>query len=83
MVCSKVGAGNLLHIFNHRGNWWKVDEDTSIDKLHIAYQVLLKGEDPFIIKDTSSKKSKCLTISGQPSKPKNFYVYLIDLAGQV
>lgn len=59
--------------FIYDGIKWKVDEDTQINKIHTAYQLLPKN--PFEIADTKNKKGKCLIIKGEPLSKKKFYVY--------
>ncbi|WP_113660977.1 hypothetical protein [Pedobacter nanyangensis] len=63
--------------FKYRGNKWKVDADTQIDKLKIAFELLQRGEDPFLIKPTQNNTGECLIIKEQPLRNKKFYVYKI------
>lgn len=63
--------------FMYKGDKWKVDADTYIDRTKIAFELLQKGEDPFLIKLTLNKKGECLIIKGQPLKNKKFYVYKV------
>lgn len=62
--------------FRYDGQLWKVDEDTHIRKLEIAYDLLKDGQDPFLITSTVGDKNKCLLIKGEPIRPRHFYVYL-------
>lgn len=63
--------------FKYRGSKWKVDADTQIDKLKIAFELLQEGEDPFLIKPTQNNTGECLIIKEQPLRNKKFYVYKV------
>lgn len=62
--------------FSHREQLWKVDGDTWIEKLDLAYQKLLQNQDPFKVAPTKGNKNKCLVIIDEPQTKKMFYVYL-------
>src|SRR5690606_23895247 len=66
---------NPAAYFMYNGDKWKVDADTYIDRLAIAFELLQKGEDPFLVKPTQNKTGECLIIKGQPLRNKKFYVY--------
>jgi len=61
--------------FKYRGERWKVDADTQIDKLKISFELLQEDEDPFLIKLTQNNTGECLIIKGQALRNKKFYVY--------
>ncbi|WP_293302508.1 hypothetical protein [Pedobacter sp. UBA4863] len=63
--------------FKYKDNKWKVDADTQIDKLKIAFDLLREGEDPFLITPTQNNTGECLIIKGQALRNKKFYVYKI------
>ncbi|NHA07709.1 hypothetical protein G7092_28170 [Mucilaginibacter sp. HC2] len=73
------GSIRVFAYFTYKGIVWKVDDDTSIDKLDIAYKEYQTGDDPFVIKPTQKNKKDCLVIKSQPAKPKHFYVYYVGL----
>lgn len=62
--------------FKYQDQVWKVDADTYIEKLDIAFLMCSKSTDPFIVRQTRDGRGKCLTIMGEPLAPKRFYVYL-------
>ncbi|QTE36104.1 hypothetical protein J3L18_23670 [Mucilaginibacter gossypii] len=62
--------------FYYQDKYWKVDSDTWIEKLDIAFNELQKGVDPFRIMKTRNSKNECLIITGQKGA-KHFYVYAI------
>jgi hypothetical protein len=65
--------------FRYAGRKWKIDSDTHISRLKLAYETFEKSDEPFFIKHTRDKKGSCLLISGQPIRDKKFYVY--EVAG--
>ncbi|MBB6273556.1 hypothetical protein HDF26_004016 [Pedobacter cryoconitis] len=56
---------------------WKVDADTYIDRLKLAFDQSEKTNEPFRVKNTRDKKGECLIIKEQPLKNKKFYVYKV------
>lgn len=75
----KSSSRKPFAFFYHREKWWKVDEDTWIEKLDKAYQLLLENKDPFVITPTKGGKNECLLIAGEPKSKKRFYVYSVDI----
>lgn len=61
--------------FKYQDQLWKIDADTYVEKLDIAWLMVKETNEPFIIRPTRDGKSKCLTIVGEPLTPKRFYVY--------
>ncbi len=61
--------------FKYRGDKWKIDADTQIDRLKTAFELLQEGKDPFLIKPTQNNTGECLIIKEQPLRSKKFYVY--------
>lgn len=71
----QIGPGTqaAFGFFHHNGTKWKVDSDTEIEKLDVAFKIFDQGHDPFIVKET--KKGQCLIIKDEPQPAKKFYVY--------
>lgn len=68
---------NPAAYFMYKSNKWKVDADTYLDRLTIAFDKMEAGEDPFLIKPTLNKKGECLIIKDESLKNKKFYVYKV------
>ena len=54
---------------------WKVNADTHIDRILLAFNELEKGNDPFVIKALRDHKGEYLAIKGQPVRDSKFYVF--------
>ena len=63
--------------FWHMNKKWKVDADTYIDRLKLAFDKSETTNEPFKIKYTRDKKGECLVIKDQPLKNKKLYVYKV------
>ena len=68
---------NVSAYFWYLGQKWKVDADTYIDRLKLAFEACKASDEPFVIKHTRDKKGDCLEIKGQPIRNKKFYVYKV------
>lgn len=73
----KGGTRNVFAYFWYRDKKWKVNADTYIDRLKIAFDELSKSDEPFVIKATRDKKGESLSIKGQPIRDAKFYVYSV------
>lgn len=56
---------------------WKVDADTYIDRLKLAFEKAEITDEPFTMKHTRDKKGECLVIKDHPLRNKKFYVYKV------
>ena len=70
------GSRKVFGHFYYQDKYWKVDSDTWIVKLEIAFNEIQKGVDPFRIIKTRNSKNECLIIICQKGA-KHFYVYAI------
>lgn len=61
--------------FEYEGKKWKVNADTHIDRLKIAFDEFAKGNDPFVIKALRDNKGEYLAIKGQPIRNSKLYIY--------
>ncbi|MFP5079192.1 hypothetical protein [Pedobacter sp. JCM 36344] len=66
---------NVSAYFWYLNKKWKVDADTHIDRLKLAFYKSETTAEPFSIKQTRDKKGECLVIKGQPLRDKKFYIY--------
>lgn len=78
----RIEKGNrtIYAYFQYQQIVWKVDADTHFEKLKLAFDKLQKEEEPFEIKSTQKNKGKCLTIKGEPTYNKKFYVYATNIS---
>ena len=72
----KGSTRNVTAYFWYKEKKWKVNADTYINRLTIAFQEAEKSDEPFVIKDLRDGKSQYLAIKGQPVRDMKFYVYL-------
>jgi hypothetical protein len=63
--------------FWYQDKKWRVDADTFIDRLKIAFEQYEKNGDPFKIKHTRDNKGECLLVKGQPIRNQKFSVYKV------
>ena len=61
--------------FEYEGKKWKVNADTHIDRLKMAFDETLKGKKPFVIKPLRDNKGEYLAIEGQPVRNSKLYIY--------
>jgi hypothetical protein len=61
--------------FLYEGKKWKVNADTHIDRLKLAFDEAAKGNDPFVIKALRDNKGEYLAIKGQPVRNSKLYIY--------
>lgn len=61
--------------FMYQDKKWKVNADTHIDRLKIAFDEFEKGKDPFVIKPLRDNKGEYLAIKGQPVRNAKLYIY--------
>jgi len=61
--------------FQYQDKKWKVNADTHIDRLKIAFDEIEKGNDPFVIKTLRDGKGEYLAIKGQPVRNSKLYIY--------
>lgn len=71
----KGGTRNVFAYFWYKDKKWRVDADTFIDRLKIAYEEALKSDEPFVIKATRDNKGESLSIKGQPVRNQKFNVF--------
>ena len=70
--------GDTRVVFGHflyEGKKWKVNADTHIDRLKIAFDEITKGNDPFVIKALRDNRGEYLAIKGQPVRNSKLYIY--------
>ena len=68
------GNREVFGKFKYKGKVWKINSDTHIKKLKIAYELFIKGELPFIEKRT---KNNTLTLELKNNEGyKHLYIYL-------
>ena len=68
---------NVTAYFWYQDKKWRVDADTFIDRLKIAFDAFEKSETPFNIKHTRDNKGERLLIKGQPIRNSKFNVYKV------
>ncbi|MBB2144984.1 hypothetical protein GM921_05790 [Pedobacter sp. LMG 31464] len=73
----KGGTRNVFAYFWYMDKKWRVNADTHIDRLKIAFDELATSDEPFVIKPTRDYKGESLSIKGQPIRNNKFYVYLV------
>jgi hypothetical protein len=73
----KGGTRNVFAYFWYMDKKWRVNADTHIDRLKIAFGELSKSDEPFVIKPTRDYKGESLSIKGQPIRNAKFYVYSV------
>lgn len=61
--------------FLYEGRKWKVNADTHIDRLKLAFDEAAKGNDPFVIKALRDNRGEYLAIKGQPVRNSKLYIY--------
>jgi hypothetical protein len=61
--------------FLYEGKKWKVNADTHIDRLKLAFDETAKGNDPFVIKALRDNRGEYLAIKGQPVRNSKLYIY--------
>lgn len=67
----------IFAYFMYQDKKWKVNADTHIDKLKIAFDELNKGKDPFVIKSLRDNKGEYLAVTGQPVRNSKVYIYAV------
>ena len=68
---------NVFAYFWYKDKKWKVNVDTYIDRLKIAFEEFDKSEEPFVIKPLRDYKGETLSIKGQPIRNAKFNVFLV------
>jgi hypothetical protein len=61
--------------FFYQDKKWKVNADTHIDRLKLAFDEITKGKDPFVIKALRDNRGEYLAIKGQPVRNSKLYIY--------
>ena len=69
---------NVSAYFWYLNKKWKVDADTYISRLKLAFEISKTTDEPFKLKHTRDKKGECLIIKDQPLRDRKFYVYKVD-----
>ncbi|KIO74502.1 hypothetical protein TH53_26100 [Pedobacter lusitanus] len=69
----------IFAYFLYQDKKWKVNADTHIDRLKIAFDLAAKGEDPFVIKTLRDNKGEYLAIKGQPVRNSKIYIYATEI----
>lgn len=64
--------------FDYEGKTWKVNADTHVDRLKIAYDEFVKGNDPFQVKYLRDNRKAYLAIKGQPVRNSKLYIYAVE-----
>jgi len=70
--------GNIRVVFAYflyQDKKWKVNADTHIDRIKLAFDESAKGNDPFVVKALRDNKGEYLAIKGQPVRDSKFYVF--------
>jgi len=57
---------------------WKVDSDTHIDKIKIAYNLFKEQRATFKSIKTKGGKGQCLIVVGQPLHKNMLYIYKVS-----
>lgn len=71
-----LGASrNTVAYFWYLDKKWKINAETQIDKLKLAYELAQNTDEPFVVKNARDHKGQYLEIKGQPIRGKKFYVY--------
>lgn len=73
-------AGNTRIVFAYflyQDRKWKVNADTHIDRLKIAFDALSTGKDPFVIKALRDNAGEYLAIKGEPVRNSKLYIYAV------
>ncbi|MEZ4908537.1 MAG: hypothetical protein R2771_13060 [Saprospiraceae bacterium] len=74
---TQKGNRSVFAYFNYKGNKWRINSDTHIDKLMKAYYCFIKGDDPFIEIPTRNLSNKCLVLKDEiENRNKHIYIYL-------
>lgn len=63
--------------FQYQDKNWRVNADTHIDRLKIAFDEFAKGNDPFVIKALRDHAGEYLAIKGQPVRNNKLYIYAV------
>jgi hypothetical protein len=71
------GTKKVFAYFWYQDKKWRVNADTHIDRLKIAFDECAKSDDPFIIKPTRDYRGESLSIKGQPIRNAKFNVFLV------
>jgi hypothetical protein len=61
--------------FLYQDKKWKVNADTHIDRIKLAFDEWSKGNDPFVVKPLRDNQGEYLAIKGQPVRDSKFYVF--------
>lgn len=67
----------IFAYFLYQDKKWKVNADTHIGRLKIAFDEAAKGNDPFVIKSLRDNKGEYLAIKGQPVRDAKLYIYAV------
>jgi len=75
----KMGGGtrNVFAYFWYKDKKWRVNADTHIDRLKIAFDEFANTEEPFVIKPLRDYNGETLSIKGQPIRNTKFNVFLV------
>ncbi|MNE17334.1 hypothetical protein D3C80_1103100 [compost metagenome] len=73
--CTSGGSRKPFGYFKHQNCIWKVDEDTTFEKLMIAYNSIMDHNiDPF--EASPAKRPSLNLIESLRTNPKKIYIYL-------
>ncbi|CAM4348234.1 hypothetical protein SAMN06265348_112173 [Pedobacter westerhofensis] len=67
----------IFTYFMYQDKKWKVNADTHIDRLKLAFAEFEKGNDPFVIKTVRDNAAEYLAIKGQPVRNAKLYIYAV------
>lgn len=67
----------IFAYFMYQDRKWKVNADSHIDRLKLAYDEFEKGNDPFLIKSVRDNAADYLAIKGQPVRNAKLYIYAV------
>ncbi|MGY0036144.1 hypothetical protein [Pedobacter sp. NJ-S-72] len=68
----------IFAYFLYQEKKWKVNADTHIDRLKIAFDLGAKENDPFEIKALRDNRGEYLAIKGQPVRNSKIYIYAVE-----
>lgn len=64
--------------FDYEGKTWRVNANTHVDRLKIAFDEFEKGNDPFQVKYLRDDRKAYLAIKGQPVRNAKLYIYAVE-----
>ena len=68
---------NVSAYFWYLNKKWKINAETYIDRMKLAFEACEKGDEPFVIKFTRDKVGEYLVIKGHPLRNNKFNVFRV------